>query len=675
MKLQVAKGTTSKILTVFIQDSSSTTGAGLSGLDQTSSIVGGYVREGGTGVALAVDENVTTEGTYEAPTTAAQIRIGTPANMRTGTYELHLHNDLLATGADSVFITLGGAANMADLIIEIQLTSVNLNDASSGGMADLSELQSVLSAGILARTNNQNLNALLGVADTAGEDVPGQTAFEVADEVITGAFHNVTNSLGRIVRELQDLGTYALGAVWIDTVNGVAGTADREGTFLQPSNNIADANTIAAALNVDRFVMGSGSTITFAAAQTNQEFFGKNWTLALGGQSIAGTHFNGAEVSGISTGVASFDHCHLNICTFAGGEFTDCGLQDTITLSAVGSYTFINCYHAEAGAPSTIDFASLGGAEVHVHNWHGNLTVLNMVAGDTLHFSSSNGHLTLDASCTGGIVNLTGTFGFTNNASGQTRNDLGQIYDRIGAPVGADISDDIANVVDLLLDEINTGATHNVNNSVGKQIRQAAGSITGLAQAATASSITLPTTAPSVNDVLNGSVVVIPEGTGAGQHRLITSYIGATRVAQITPNWDVTPDATSEVTVRVGRVNVDAVLLAAINALVAGRLDSDIGAKTGNVALSVQEKLDVNAEVDDVLAVDTRTLPGQVAPPLTPTYVESQMHLYKAWRNDSEQDGSEQRLFADNGTTVDQKRSVNKTTGGTVELGKVAVGP
>lgn len=130
MKFQFVKGSTSLILTVFIQDSSSTTGAGLGSLDQTSSIVGGFVRMGGTGVALAVDENVTTEGTYQAPTTAAQVRIGTPANLRTGDYELHFHNDLFASGADYVYISLGGAANMADLRIEIQLTDFNLNDAS-----------------------------------------------------------------------------------------------------------------------------------------------------------------------------------------------------------------------------------------------------------------------------------------------------------------------------------------------------------------------------------------------------------------------------------------------------------------------------------------------------------------------------------------------------------------
>ncbi len=131
MKLQIAKGSTSQIVTVFIQDSSSAVGAGLGSLDESSSIVGGYVRAGGTGLVLAVDENVTTEGTYQAPSTDNQVRIGTPANMTTGTYELHFHNDLFATGADSVFITLGGATDMAPLVIEIQVTDWDPNSATA----------------------------------------------------------------------------------------------------------------------------------------------------------------------------------------------------------------------------------------------------------------------------------------------------------------------------------------------------------------------------------------------------------------------------------------------------------------------------------------------------------------------------------------------------------------
>jgi len=133
VKVQLVKGQASNILTVFIQDSSSTVGAGLGSLDQNSSIVGGYVRAGATGVALAVDEDVTTEGTYQAPSAAGKVRIGTPANMTSGTYELHFHNDLFAAGADILTITLGGAANMAPIVIEVQLTTVDLNTAILDG--------------------------------------------------------------------------------------------------------------------------------------------------------------------------------------------------------------------------------------------------------------------------------------------------------------------------------------------------------------------------------------------------------------------------------------------------------------------------------------------------------------------------------------------------------------
>ena len=129
-KFVINKGEEDVILTVFIRDSSQTDGSGLGSLDHTSSIAGAYSKRDGLGIALAVDENVTTEGTYEAPSAAGKVRIGTPANHITGTYELHFHNDLFTT-ADWVTITLGGASDMATLLIEVQLTDVDLNTALS----------------------------------------------------------------------------------------------------------------------------------------------------------------------------------------------------------------------------------------------------------------------------------------------------------------------------------------------------------------------------------------------------------------------------------------------------------------------------------------------------------------------------------------------------------------
>lgn len=95
-------------------------------------------------------------------------------------------------------------------------------------------------------------------------------------------------------------------------------------------------------------------------------------------------------------------------------------------------------------------------------------------------------------------------------------------------------------------------------------------------------------------------------------------------------------------------------------ALVGGRTDADVGAKTGNVPLSVQEKADVNAEVVDVLTVDTHAEPGQGAPSATATIVYKLGLLYKWLTNEKDNDGTTVQLKNAAGTTVDQKRTVSE---------------
>lgn len=78
-----------------------------------------------------------------------------------------------------------------------------------------------------------------------------QVADAVWDEILTGATHNIPTSAGRRLRQIADVGLYEGAQVWIDTVNGSAGTTDYEdGTVDNPSNNIADATTIANSVGI-----------------------------------------------------------------------------------------------------------------------------------------------------------------------------------------------------------------------------------------------------------------------------------------------------------------------------------------------------------------------------------------------------------------------------------------
>jgi len=67
----------------------------------------------------------------------------------------------------------------------------------------------------------------------------------------------------------------------------------------------------------------------------------------------------------------------------------------------------------------------------------------------------------------------------------------------------------------------------------------------GLAQAGTASSITLNANASSSDDNYINQLVFIRSGTGEDQVRRVTDYNGTTKVATVSPDWIVTPDATS----------------------------------------------------------------------------------------------------------------------------------
>lgn len=65
------------------------------------------------------------------------------------------------------------------------------------------------------------------------------------------------------------------------------------------------------------------------------------------------------------------------------------------------------------------------------------------------------------------------------------------------------------------------------------------------ATSATSTTIVFPNGASAVNDQYTGQTIKIITGTGAGQTRKITGYVGVSRTATVSPAWTVTPDNTS----------------------------------------------------------------------------------------------------------------------------------
>lgn len=96
----------------------------------------------------------------------------------------------------------------------------------------------------------------------------------------------------------------------------------------------------------------------------------------------------------------------------------------------------------------------------------------------------------------------------------------GDAFARLGAPAGASVSADIAYVKNL------------------NQIRSQT------AQAGSGTTITLDTGAVATNSFYNNDLLLILSGTGAGQARFITAYVGATKIATVA-TWAINPDNTS----------------------------------------------------------------------------------------------------------------------------------
>lgn len=135
-RLTIAKGATSQIIHVFLEDSTVTTGAGKTAL-AFGDITAYYARTGGALTALTLVD-ITTLGTWDTDATSDKLGFKLLHDTNApGVYEVHLSNNVLATGADRLTIQLR-ATGMKPHIIEIQLADAvaTVNGAIADAVLD-----------------------------------------------------------------------------------------------------------------------------------------------------------------------------------------------------------------------------------------------------------------------------------------------------------------------------------------------------------------------------------------------------------------------------------------------------------------------------------------------------------------------------------------------------------
>ncbi len=170
-KVSLVTGTTSYIAQVFIQDSSSTTGAGLTGLAYNSGSLTAYYHRDTDTTATAITLVTMTVGTF----TSSGFKEIDATNMP-GWYQFCPPNAALASGAKSVGFHLKGATNMAPLALEIELTAVNNQDSVRYGMTALPNAAAAASGGLLISGSNSGTTTLGALTVTGATTLTGNVA-------------------------------------------------------------------------------------------------------------------------------------------------------------------------------------------------------------------------------------------------------------------------------------------------------------------------------------------------------------------------------------------------------------------------------------------------------------------------------------------------------------------
>jgi len=177
MKLKIKRGTTSKIVRLFLQDSSKSDGSGLTGLLFNSAGLSLYYIKEGSSTPTQVTLATMTVGTW----VSGGFKEIDATNMP-GWYEVGLPDAMLSTG-NSVSGHLKGATNLVATPFEIELDAVDYQDAAGFGLSRLDA--SVSSRSTYGGGDTSGTTTLLGripsaVTITGGKvDVNDKTGFSL----------------------------------------------------------------------------------------------------------------------------------------------------------------------------------------------------------------------------------------------------------------------------------------------------------------------------------------------------------------------------------------------------------------------------------------------------------------------------------------------------------------
>lgn len=225
-------------------------------------------------------------------------------------------------------------------------------------------------------------------------------------------------------KEIEDQ-SFTEARIWIDTVNGSAGTQFPLGTPGNTSNNLIDAQFIIQNRNMPKRLhlkgllnVSSGQDLTDYNIRGESH---KNAEININNSDTTGLVVSSAIVKGNLSGQIYMNHYgELEDVTGFLGEAILCELGGTISLAAGDKHEFISCYSGKPGVETPIiDCNNLSNLNLAIRDYTGGIELINLSeSGTKISIDLNSGHLILGSSVTlvGELV-VRGTGHITNNSS------------------------------------------------------------------------------------------------------------------------------------------------------------------------------------------------------------------------------------------------------------------
>lgn len=237
-----------------------------------------------------------------------------------------------------------------------------------------------------------------------------------------------SNSAGLVQTREIEVAAFG-GGVTINAVSGAAGTTYPLGTESHPVNNLADALLIATVRGLKtlfiqgNFPLGSGDVVSdYKIIGLGATANGSKTTLTFtAGASASNTAYRDLRVEGVLAGESNFADCVIGSITNAHCVYQSCGMVGPMVAPSGGGFaTHLKVFRDCSSTQNEFVFDQNGSQMKTLWtNFRGTLRIINGThAGGTARIHMNGGTVTIDATCSAGIYNITGDCTVVDESTG-----------------------------------------------------------------------------------------------------------------------------------------------------------------------------------------------------------------------------------------------------------------